>query len=195
MILLSPARAQSNLAAPEKLPDGIVVTLHDAFLKVEVCAADVIRVAYSPDRTFFARKSLVAEARRCEPTRWQLTAELQEAILTTAKLKVRVDLATGAVSFFDSAGRPILAEMKSGKTLTPVTVQGEKTFSVRQQWEPNAEESLYGLGQHQFGLMNIKGYDLDLRQYNTNVIVPLLVSSRGYGILWDNTSFTALVTA
>ena len=38
--------------------------------------------------------------------------------------------------------------------------------------------------------MNIKGYDLDLRQYNTSVIIPFLVSSRGYGILWDNTSFT-----
>ena len=190
MIPVSVVSAQSKLPAPEKLSDGIVVALGKAFLKVEVCADDVVRVAYSHDRAFFARRSLVAEAKRCEATRWQLSSGHSEAILTTAKLKVKVALATGAVSFFDSAGRQILIEKKGAKTLTPAEVQGEKTFNVRQQWEPNADESLYGLGQQQFGLMNIKGYDLDLRQYNTNVVVPLLVSSRGYGILWDNTSFT-----
>ncbi len=190
LISLSPASAQSNLSTPEKLSDGVVVTVGGAFLKVEVCANDVIRVAYSRDRAFFARKSLVAEVKRCEPTEWQLTSGRRQAILTTAKLKVKIDLANGALSFFDSAGRPILAEKTGGRTLQPAEVQGEKTFNARQEWEPNADESLYGLGQHQFGLMNIKGYDLDLRQYNSTVIVPFLVSSRGYGILWDNTSFT-----
>jgi alpha-D-xyloside xylohydrolase len=49
---------------------------------------------------------------------------------------------------------------------------------------------LYGLGQTQLGLLDIKGYDLDLWQHNGTVAVPFLVSSRGYGILWDNNSFT-----
>jgi alpha-glucosidase (family GH31 glycosyl hydrolase) len=57
------------------------------------------------------------------------------------------------------------------------------------QWAPNDDESLYGLGQHQQGLLDIKGYDLDFHPYNTEVFVPFLVSSRGYGILWDNASF------
>ena len=38
--------------------------------------------------------------------------------------------------------------------------------------------------------MDIKGYDLDLWQYNVSVVVPVLVSSRGYGLLWDNMSLT-----
>jgi alpha-D-xyloside xylohydrolase len=74
--------------------------------------------------------------------------------------------------------------------MTAATVQGESTFNVRQEWEPNTDESLYGLGQHQQGLLNIKDYDLDLHQYNTEIFIPYLVSSRGYGILWDNTSFS-----
>ena len=184
------AAKREQLATPEKVADGILVGIGDAFLKIEVCSDDVIRVAYAKDRAFFARKSLMAEPKRCETPQWKLTSERGEAILTTAKLRVKVDLATGTVSFLDSAGRQILAETKNGKTLAPTEVQGEKTFHVRQQWQPNADEALYGLGQHQFGLMNIKGYDLDLRQYNTNVVVPFLVSSRGYGILWDNTSFS-----
>ena len=67
---------------------------------------------------------------------------------------------------------------------------GEATHHVRQQWEPNDGERLYGLGQHQQGLVDIKGTDLELRQYNSEIFIPLLVSSRGYGILWDNTSLS-----
>ena len=95
------------------------------------------------------------------------------------------------MTFLDASGQAILAEgPNGGRTLTAATVQGEQTSNVRQEWEPNADESLYGLGQHQQGLFNIKDYDLDLRQYNTEVFIPFLVSSRGYGIFWDNTSFT-----
>ena len=67
---------------------------------------------------------------------------------------------------------------------------GEATHHVRQQWEPHDGERLYGLGQHQQGLVDIKGTDLELRQYNGEIFIPLLVSSRGYGILWDNTSLS-----
>ena len=74
--------------------------------------------------------------------------------------------------------------------LEPAEVQGEKTFHVRQQWESDPDEALYGLGQHQYGFVNIKGWDMELWQHNTEVAVPLLVSSKGYGILWDNPSFT-----
>ena len=143
--------AQKKQGAPEKLSDGIVVTLGQAFLKVEVCNDDLIRIAYSPDRAFFARRSLVAEVRRCVPVQWKLATNSGEATLTTARLKVKVDLVNGAVSFFDLSGRAILVERKSGRTLTAAEVQGEKTFNVRQEWEPNVDESLYGLGQHQLG--------------------------------------------
>jgi alpha-D-xyloside xylohydrolase len=72
--------------------------------------------------------------------------------------------------------------------MTPATVQGESTYNVQQTWRATAGESLYGLGQRQEGKLDIKGYDLDLWQRNTVVEIPFLVSSRGYGILWDNTS-------
>ena len=51
-------------------------------------------------------------------------------------------------------------------------------------------EALYGLGAHQNGLMNYAGRDVDMYQLNTVDVVPFLASSRGYGLLWDNTSHT-----
>ena len=183
-----PVRASNP--APEKLSDGVIIPINDTFLKVEVFADNVVRVASARDRAFFARSTPVTEVRRKEKTRWKLDTRDGVATLSTAKLQVRVNLATGAVAFIDAGGKPILAEKTGGRTLTPAGVQGEQTFHVRQQWEPNAGESLYGLGQRQIGVLDIKGYDLDLWQHNTHVVVPFLVSSRGYGVLWDNLSFT-----
>ena len=188
--LVTQLAAVLRSATVEKQDDGIVVPIGEAFLKVEVCTDDVVRVAYAKSREFFATRSLAAGPRHCVKTPWKLATGPAEARLETAKLTVRVDLATGAVSFLDQAGQPILVEKAGGRTLTPAEVQGEKTFHVRQEWEPDAGEALYGLGQHQLGLMNIKGYDLDLWQHNATVAIPVLVSSRGYGILWDNTSYT-----
>jgi alpha-D-xyloside xylohydrolase len=177
-------------SAPERLSDGVLLPVRDALLKLTVCADDVIEVSFARDRAFFARHSLAAAPRRCEATQWNLTNGAHEAILSTAKLKVKVDLLTGAVGFFDRNGQPVASEKKDGRALMPAVVQGENTFHVRQQWQANTGESLYGLGQHQLGLMDIKGYDLDLWQRNTTVVVPFLISSRGYGIFWDNTSYT-----
>ena len=175
---------------PQRVKDGVLIPIGNHFLKLEVCADDVIRVAWSPDTSFFSRKSLSAGDRRDIKTDWSLKTENDKAVLTTDKLQADVDLSSGAVSFFDSNGRLILAEGKYGRTMDPAFVQGDRTFHVRQQWTPNDGEALFGLGQQQLGLMNIKGYDLDLWQHNGTVAIPFLVSSRGYGILWDNTSYT-----
>ncbi|HCO67014.1 MAG TPA: alpha-xylosidase, partial [Dysgonomonas sp.] len=51
-------------------------------------------------------------------------------------------------------------------------------------------ESFYGLGQHQADEFNYKGKNEVLFQYNTKVSVPFFVSTKNYGILWDNYSLT-----
>jgi len=182
--------SQLGAAVPEKQADGIVVAIHDGFLQVRVCNDHIIRIAFSKDRAFFARQSLSVDPARHSTPAWQLSTSASEATIKTAKLTVRVNLSSGAVTFLDPYGKPILAEENEGRSLTPAEVQGEKTFHAQQQWQPNQDESLYGLGENQLGLLDIKGYDLDLWQHNGTVVVPLLVSSRGYGLLWDNPSYT-----
>lgn len=177
-------------AAPQRQSDGIAVPVHDGFLKIAVRADNIVRVVFTKDRAFFEHKSLAVVAPKGALPAWELSSDARQATITTAKLKVRMDLASGAVSFFDHSGKPILMEKNAGRSIIPAEVQGEKTFHVQQQWEPEPNESLYGLGENQLGLLDIKGYDLDLWQHNGTDVVPFLVSSRGYGILWDNTSFT-----
>jgi alpha-D-xyloside xylohydrolase len=186
-LLVTPMQAAAEI---EKLPDGIIVPIGDTFLRVELRADNIVRVAAARYRSFFGHPSLAVVPAPAPAPHWELTTGDGAATLTTARLQVRVDLASGAVAFFDAAGRPILAEQKGGRAITPAEVQGEQTYHVRQAWEPNADESLYGLGENQLGLMDLKGYDLDLWQHNSTAVIPFLVSSRGYGVLWDNPSAT-----
>jgi alpha-D-xyloside xylohydrolase len=159
-------------------------------LRIQALSPTVVRVAFSPSLQFFSRVSIDRVPVTGPPPAFTIGESAAAFTLSTAKLRVRVDRVTGAVSFADENGRPILAETPGSRMLEPATVMGEKTFHVQQRWQAQSDESLYGLGQMQIGTLDIKGYDLDLWQHNTNVVVPFLVSSRGYGILWDNTSYT-----
>lgn len=47
-------------------------------------------------------------------------------------------------------------------------------------------ERFFGLGQHQHGCFDQKGCVVDLLQMNTEVAIPFLFSSRGYGLIWNN---------
>jgi len=180
--------ASGPAVTPQRVSDGILVALSGGFLKLEVCSADIVRVAFAKDPAFFARKSLAAQPKRCDGAKFDVTEAAGTAILATEKLKVHVDLATGRVGFFDRSGAAVLEE--SGRTVMPASVQGEDTAHVRQEWVPDSDEALYGLGENQMGLLDIKGHDLDLWQHNGTIVIPFLVSSRGWGVLWDNTSFT-----
>ena len=186
---MSPLLLACLLALQPPARDGVVVPVAGGFLEIEVVAADVIRVAFAPDSAFFARKSLAAGDRAREKVPYRVVRAGGETRVETRRLSVRVSRA-GAVAFYDAAGRRILAETPGGRELTPAEVMGERTYHVRQVWQGNPGEALYGLGQRQEGLTDLKGYDLDLWQRNTSEVVPVFVSSRGYGIFWDNTSFS-----
>ena len=49
-------------------------------------------------------------------------------------------------------------------------------------------ESLYGLGQFQDGFSNIYGLTRRLTQVNTQISIPVFISSSGYGLLWNSYS-------
>jgi alpha-D-xyloside xylohydrolase len=156
----------SSASRIEKTKAGIIVPVGDHFLKVQVCMDRIIQVAFSTNREFFSRNSLAVKSRSPSKSTGTLKIDGDVATIVTTKLQARANLSAGTVSFYNLKGASILAEKQGGRTMTPVIVQGDQTFHIRQAWEPNSAEALYGLGQHQLGLMNIKGYHLDLWQHN-----------------------------
>ena len=57
-------------------------------------------------------------------------------------------------------------------------------------FESPKDEYLYGLGQFQDGYSNVRGLSRRLTQVNTQISIPMLLSSKGYGILWNNYGLT-----
>jgi len=63
---------------------------------------------------------------------------------------------------------------------------GSGYYRLEQRFRAYPGERLYGLGQHTHGLLDQKGAVVDLVQRNGEVTIPFLLSSRGYGLLWNN---------
>jgi alpha-D-xyloside xylohydrolase len=182
------AQAPARPAAFERLPDGIRLQTPSGVLTLHVTNDAIVRVTFAKNADFRGDDMVVVGPKAAAAPRWTASSTASTVTLTTALLRVNVSRADGAVTFADAAGHTVLAEAAGGHRLTPAEVQGEQTLHVQQVWNANDSESLYGLGQRQEGKLDIKGYDLDLWQRNTVVEVPMFVSSRGYGILWDNTA-------
>jgi alpha-D-xyloside xylohydrolase len=177
--------SQAQLPGFSRQTDGILVPVSGGILRLQVVSDSIVRVTVSADGSI-EHPSIAVLPRTAVDRNWQVTGEIE---LSTPRLRVKVNSTTGAVAFYDAAtGKTILAE--ASRAILPADVQGERTSHVQQQWVANPDESLFGLGQQQLGIVDLKGYSLDLWQHNTNVVVPYLVSSDGYGIFWDNTSYT-----
>lgn len=106
-----------------------------------------------------------------------------------------VERKTGNVRFQNAVtGEVILQELESGRYFQPIEVGDEWKFNVSQGFYGQEDEALYGLGQHQSDEFNYKGKGEELFQYNTKVSVPFIISTKGYGILWDNYSLSQFGT-
>ena len=84
----------------------------------------------------------------------------------------------------------------SGNTLTVKDQAGKKVFCATTHqlkggeatltFDSPKDEYLYGLGQFQDGYSNVRGLSRRLTQVNTQISIPMLISSKGYGVLWNN---------
>lgn len=80
--------------------------------------------------------------------------------------------------------------MATAHQLSPSTAGGEPTKEARLAWCSADDECLYGLGQFQDGVLNVRGLTRRLTQVNTQIAIPMLISSKGYGVLWNNYGLT-----
>jgi alpha-D-xyloside xylohydrolase len=165
---------------------GVTFTVNGATLRLQVCKEDIIRVAYTSAPTLPDKSSLSISNSWEPPPPFCVTEAMGIATITTAQLKTRVNELTGVVTFSDADDNVILAE--DSKRLTAATVEGVNTFRVETVFNSPADEALFGLGQHQDSVMNLKGARQHLENVNTQINLPLLVSNRGYGVFWDNYS-------
>ncbi|MGH9504622.1 MAG: glycoside hydrolase family 31 protein [Terriglobales bacterium] len=175
------------VTAVQQQPDGVLFTMQKGTLKVQVCNDSIIRVRYSATSTFSDRPLYVVTKTSWPETKWTMQSTGEDVTLTTARLSVSVARKDGGITYRDLEGKQLVQE--ATRKLTPVKVNGEDTYRAESFINIyGSREALYGLGQHQAGVWNYRGESVDISQDNTNISIPFLLSSQGYGIYWNNDS-------
>ena len=156
-------------------------------LRLQVAGPELVRVSASPDGAMHDRASLVVVP-QAKFRDFRVSEQEGEVRVQTAALTAAVNVRNGAVRFLDADGNVLLDGSRMG--FSPVSVEGKDAFSTRVSFDSPADEAFYGLGQHQSGELNHKGRSEELFQYNTKVSLPVVVSTRGYGLLFDAYSYS-----
>ena len=181
--------APNPVVSFEKLKNGVEICQKAGVLRLEVDAPDLLHVTYSPldadSETHPGDRVVVKQ--EWPSTTFDVTSDDKALTLATEKLKVVVERESGAMHYEERGGTHLTTE--AYRSLKPMEVNGEKTFRAESFFAIyGSHEGFYGLGQHQAGVWNYRGETIPLRQENTEIAVPLLVSTNGYGIFWNNPS-------
>lgn len=187
------ALAQWNPPNPvesfEKQSNGVEIHQKAGVLRIEVDAPDILHVTYSPlNATAETPPSDHVVIKHDWPASiFEITSDDKSITLATPKLKAVIERESGALRYIGSDGKQLTTE--GYRSLKSVEVNGEKTFHAELFFPIyGSHEGFYGLGQHQAGVWNYRGESVPLRQENTEIAIPLLVSTNGYGIFWNNPS-------
>ena len=187
-----------NAAGPppaqvEQTSHGIRATAGKEVLEVTVCTDSVIHVVATPvpSAPTSPRPWMLEPQQFCAGAPFTEMQDERSARLKTAKLEVTLSVERGNLSFRTLDGDSLLNEGNSiPRTYEPVELNGENTYRVTDRFSPSITEALYGLGQHQSGMFNYRGASVELGQNNTDVAIPLLISSKGYGLMWNTAALT-----
>lgn len=129
-----------------------------------------------------------------EPTNVTFKVEEETAAITNGKITALIDArgwnSAAVVTFFNDKNEVLLKEMDGGGALIRKArkfrpyIGGDYRLNVT--FESNKEEKIYGMGQYQQDILDLKGCNLELAHRNSQASIPFYVSSLGYGFFWHN---------
>ncbi len=176
-----------SVQSAQKDMTGVTIQLQTGLLRLEVCDDRTLHVICSPTSELPQIQELVVN-RSWTAVPFEWIEQPDQFVLRTTRMGVQIDRATGVLTFINAEGKTILQEpAEGGRTFTK---NQDETYRVEQTFLSPKDEYLYGMAECQDGVWNWRSMPIELRQLNTQAALPVLVSSRGYGLLWDNASLT-----
>ena len=172
-----------------KTATTLVWTKNHETLKLMPLGPDCIRVMCTMEPSFEPGDWMLLPPGQSAP---QISIEDDKAVMHNGLLTAVID-SEGRISFFkNGCEEPLVEEYE---TTHAYNYSGRyfrsnhgRLYHVEARFKAYEDEHIYGLGQHQHGFLDQKGCIIPLHQLNSEVSVPFLYSSRGYGVLWNNPS-------
>ena len=172
----------------EQLSDRINITLPEGTLSIYPLTDNAVRIKFYKD-TEIRVPELVFTSVVPTPG-FQVSDSPSRLEVRVKNVIVALGKRNGKLSFEDKSGKVFLSEKTGTRKLIPDSVMGEPCFVAEQSFESPADECLFGLGQFQDGHYNLKGITRRLTQVNSEISIPFVYSSKGYGLLWHQYGLT-----
>ncbi|HVT71977.1 MAG TPA: TIM-barrel domain-containing protein [Lacunisphaera sp.] len=177
--------AAGNEFAWVRLDHGVQFRVNGVTKNVIFYGPATVRVNANLGHPDTAQPSLAVVATPAEVA-FRVEESAAALTVTAAQLRFTADKRTGALAFFDAAGAELTRERtENPATIKEVTISGAPTYEVSHTFTLAPDESLYGLGQYNRPYMDYRGQEVLLVQTNIGIVVPFLISTRRYGVLWD----------
>jgi alpha-D-xyloside xylohydrolase len=201
------AAAHSAAMSTSRSPAGFTAHNDRETLEVAVCGEALLHITSRPLQAPAAAAAkppesqphelqppdsqpwMLAKTDACPGASFQFSQANGVSTLTTSRLAVSLSDRDGSLTIKTLDGDTLVRE-RSNLPRTYLPSQATGLYHIEDRFSPDATEALYGLGQHQSGMFNYRGSTVELGQNNTDIAIPLLVSSKGYAILWNTASFS-----
>ena len=168
--------------------DRVSINIPEGKLVLTPLTDNAIRVQVVPEGAQLPEELVYTEKVPAPAYKMQKTEE--EVVLSTASLTARYNRADGTLCFLNADGVVLLSEIPGGRKVESAPIKGHPAWTVSQSFQSPEDEALYGTGQFQDGYLNVRGLTRRLTQVNTQISIPFVLSSKGYGLLWNNYGLT-----
>ena len=177
-----------NTACVSKQKEKVVLELKQGLLSLIPLNQNAVRVQFSQPGSAPMEELIYTE--KLPVPEYEVTEDKQSLVLSLDGISVEFDKGMEVLTFKDANKRIILQEKVGGRFMKVSSVQNEPTYQVEQRFVSPKDEYIYGTGQFQDGYLNIRGLTRRLTQVNTQISIPFILSSKGYGLLWNNYGLT-----
>lgn len=177
-----------NTACVSKQKEKVVLELKQGLLSLIPLNQNAVRIQFSQPGSAPMEELIYTE--KLPVPEYEVTEDKQSLVLSLDGISVEFDKGTEVLTFKDANKRIILQEKVGGRFMKVSSVQNEPTYQVEQRFVSPKDEYIYGTGQFQDGYLNIRGLTRRLTQVNTQISIPFILSSKGYGLLWNNYGLT-----
>ncbi len=180
-----------NITHTNRTPAGLDLKTGTGLLRLQVISEQIIHVLYTQQAAFSDTPSLMIVPQPAPTPAWDAEEDFDILTLSTSRLRLQIEKKSAAFTWTDVSGELLVREPeRGGKTLREIEVNGRKVFSTKLDLVFSDGEAIYGLGQHEEGILNYRGRSELLYQHNLKVAMPVIVSTRGYAILFDSYSLS-----
>ncbi len=192
VLLITPVAAAQEVHV-SRAADGVVVQTQRDQVHVAVCGPALLHITAGPQVAKASAPHQPWIVGSCSGGEFSLAQSDKAATISTARLKVEIGLRDGGLTFSDADGKLLLAEgiwdRFSTRHYYPLQ---NGLYRVSEMFQVPEDEAIYGLGQHQGGVLNYRGLAVSLGQNNTDIAVPIVISTRGYGLIWNTAAQSAM---